>query len=130
MDNKKNNYCTEIWICSNESFPIHDEKIIGCKNTKKRKHTKIKFLLIPFITIFIVSTMFDDNRTYTYEEIVNYVVVEGDTLWDISRRYLGKGYKYIEIIVDNESEIDNPDLIYAGDRYQIIITHEEKVSNQ
>ena len=74
--------------------------------------------------------MFDDNRTYTYEEIVNYVVVEGDTLWDISRRYLGKGYKYIEIIVDNESEIDNPDLIYAGDRYQIITTHEEKVSNQ
>ena len=57
MDNKKNNYCTEIWICSNESFPIHDEKIIGCKNTKKRKHTKIKFLLIPFITIFIVITI-------------------------------------------------------------------------
>ena len=119
MDNNSINN-DEIWICNNEIFPPskHNQRI---NNKKHTQHDKIKFLMIPAISFFIVGIMFGQGKEYEYKETISYTVVEGDTLWDISRRYLGKGYKYVQIVAENET--DNPDLIYAGETYQITITY-------
>lgn len=47
----------------------------------------------------------------------SYTVVEGDTLWDISVRAYGDGYKWVEIAQVNNWE--NPDLIYPGNVFKI-----------
>jgi len=41
-----------------------------------------------------------------------YTVVRGDSLWNISVRAYGDGYKWIEI--SEENDLQNPDIIHAG----------------
>lgn len=119
MDNNNINL-KETWICNNEIFPAkkYTKQI---DNKKYDRHCRIKFLMIPIISFFIVGIMFGQGKEYEYKDTIYYTVVEGDTLWDISRRYLGKGYKYIQIVAENETT--NPDLIYAGETYKITITY-------
>jgi len=50
-------------------------------------------------------------------EELEHIVVKGDTLWDITRRYIGNPYRYPELA--RLSQIRNPDLIYPGDRVKI-----------
>ena len=84
--------------------------------------------MIPVIVFLVVSIMFGSRvEEYEYKNTINYVVVERDTLWDISHRYLGKGYKYIQIVVENE--FDNPDLIYSDEVYKITITHKVRIND-
>lgn len=50
---------------------------------------------------------------------ITHVVVKGDTLWDISKKYLKNPFRYPELA--KLSKIQNPDLIYPGDIVRIQI---------
>lgn len=63
----------------------------------------------------------EDGNTGTqsqpgYREFVH-IVVKGDTLWDIAKKYLKNPFRYPELA--RLSEIKNPDLIYPGDTVRI-----------
>jgi LysM repeat protein len=53
----------------------------------------------------------------TTREIIH-IVEKGDTLWHIAIRYVNDPYKYPELA--RLSNIENPDLIYPGNRVRII----------
>ncbi|GAF95618.1 unnamed protein product, partial [marine sediment metagenome] len=49
-----------------------------------------------------------------------YTIVEGDTLWAISKKYLGDGSRYPEIHKLNSPPLSkNPNLIYQGQKIRI-----------
>ncbi len=48
-----------------------------------------------------------------------YTVVRGDSLWKIAQRYYGSGEKWVQIYERNRDIIDNPSLIYAGQKLVI-----------
>jgi len=50
-----------------------------------------------------------------------YVIQKGDTLWAISKKYLGDGSKYTRIFEDNREVIKDPDLIYPGQKIRIVL---------
>jgi nucleoid-associated protein YgaU len=47
------------------------------------------------------------------------LVVEGDTLWGLAERELGSGARYTEIFEANREVIENPDLIFPGQKLRI-----------
>ena len=51
-------------------------------------------------------------------EIIEHIIVKGDTLWDIAKQYIHNPFRYPELA--RLSDIDNPDLIYPGNRVLII----------
>jgi LysM repeat protein len=51
-----------------------------------------------------------------------YEVQPGDTLWGISRTFLGAGRRYHEIVALNSRQILNPGLIFPG---QVFVVPDE-----
>ncbi len=50
----------------------------------------------------------------------SFVLVEsGDTLWGIAERELGSGARYTEIFAANREVIEDPDLIFPGQKIRI-----------
>lgn len=47
------------------------------------------------------------------------LVAEGDTLWGLAERELGSGARYTEIFEANREVIENPDLIFPGQKLRI-----------
>ena len=52
-------------------------------------------------------------------KIITHVIVKGDTLWAIAKRYVNNPYHYPELA--RLSKIQNPDRIYPGNKVKIII---------
>ena len=48
-----------------------------------------------------------------------HVVVSGDTLWAIAKKYYGNGSQYTKIVNANKDKIKNPNLIYPGQKLVI-----------
>ena len=65
----------------------------------------------------IIKTTKQVIKEVQKEEVINYVVKRGDTLWAIASQYLGSGTKYPQIAQENN--IPNPNLIYPGQVFKI-----------
>ncbi len=55
---------------------------------------------------------------------LQHIVVKGDTLWSITGRYINKPWRYPEIA--RLSNIDNPHLIYPGQRVIIVLNYKKR----
>lgn len=81
-------------------------------------HKKINILgVILALLVSAAAIAADDMLRDNHPE--RYVVVEGDTLWDISGRFLRDPWLWPEIWYANP-EIDNPHLIYPGDIIKLV----------
>lgn len=67
-------------------------------------------------TIAVVET---PRSTQNAPKVKTYKVVEGDTLWNIAKKYLGDGERYTEIYQLNKDIIVNPNLIYPGQKLKM-----------
>lgn len=66
-----------------------------------------------------IKTAVTVQKQVEAENVVNYVVKKGDTLWAIAAKYLGSGTKYPQIA--SENNIKNPNLIYPGQVFKITV---------
>ncbi|WP_255992147.1 LysM peptidoglycan-binding domain-containing protein [Chitinolyticbacter albus] len=62
-----------------------------------------------------VGSVYADTLALQENAPDRYVVVKGDTLWDISGKFLQKPWRWPEIWQLNKEEIKNPHWIYPGD---------------
>ena len=72
-----------------------------------------KIILIT-LSLFVLSVAQAQNLEINPDSPDQYVVVEGDTLWDISGRFLSEPWRWPEIWEVNP-QINDPHLIYPGD---------------
>ncbi|WP_409202334.1 LysM peptidoglycan-binding domain-containing protein [Suttonella sp. R2A3] len=66
-----------------------------------------------------------NNQAFVQDHPNQYVVKKGDTLWDISGRFLHKPWYWKQIWHDNP-QIKNPHLIYPGDVLSIVVINGQK----
>lgn len=53
------------------------------------------------------------------EEVAFYVIAQGDTLWALAKRFYGDGNAYPRIFEANREVIQDPDLIFVGQKIRI-----------
>ncbi|WP_352339416.1 LysM peptidoglycan-binding domain-containing protein [Psychrobacter sp. 16-MNA-CIBAN-0192] len=73
-------------------------------------------LMTAFSSVFLLNTAHANNPPPTIKADApnRYIVKKGDTLWDISGRYLESPWRWKEIWATNK-QIKNPNLIYPND---------------
>ena len=59
------------------------------------------------------------SRGGSGEESTFVLIKEGDTLWGLAERELGSGARYTEIFAANKEVIEDPDLIFPGQKIRI-----------
>ncbi len=74
----------------------------------------IKKLLGLVTAVLFAASLYADEIALNPEHPDRYVVVKGDTLWDISGRFLQQPWLWPEVWYVNP-QIENPHLIYPGD---------------
>ncbi|MBI3814477.1 MAG: LysM peptidoglycan-binding domain-containing protein, partial [Nitrospinae bacterium] len=94
---------------------------IEVRSQKSEVRSQKVFLYLLY-SVFCLSTVTLAEETPTLQEVIKrpkvHIVREGDTLWDISGKYLNDHFKW-QNIRDSNKFIVNPDLIYPGDNIVI-----------
>lgn len=90
-------------------------------NTKEIKDLSemLKKLHLLFIALFLINTAIRAEIELNPTHPDTYVVQKGDTLWDISARFLKSPWVWPEVWHANP-QIENPHLIYPGDEISLI----------
>ena len=66
------------------------------------------------ITTIPSARQIGDSATPAVSTSQTYTVVKGDCLWNISKKFYGKGSQYTKIYNANKDKIKNANLIYPG----------------
>jgi hypothetical protein len=74
-----------------------------------------KYIITPLLLWCLASTAWADVIQLRENHPDRYVVVKGDTLWDISARFLKDPWLWPQVWQMNREQIRNPHLIYPGD---------------
>ena len=77
--------------------------------------TKIAVLLFGLVFLAAVSA---DELTLNPDHPQSYVVEEGDTLWDVSARFLAEPWRWPELWEANP-QVEDPHLIYPGNQLNL-----------
>lgn len=72
------------------------------------------------ILVFLISPVLADTIDLAADHPERYIVVRGDTLWDISAKFLTDPWRWPDVWEFNP-QIENPHLIYPGD--VIVLTY-------
>ncbi|NMG53564.1 LysM peptidoglycan-binding domain-containing protein [Aromatoleum aromaticum] len=85
--------------------------------------SETSMIRIIFPLLFGIATLLSvpalaDQATLAHDAPDSYTVVRGDTLWDISGRFLRQPWRWPEVWRLNRDQIRNPHLIYPG---QIVV---------
>ncbi|MED5523157.1 MAG: LysM peptidoglycan-binding domain-containing protein [Pseudomonadota bacterium] len=80
----------------------------------------MKKILLALVTAAITWLAFADDLQLKNDFPESYVVKKGDTLWDISAKYLKNPWLWPKLWQSNE-QVDNPHLIYPGDKLSLVI---------
>ena len=78
-----------------------------------------KLMQFTFVAIMLTGVVLAQDVAVRSDHPDEYVVVKGDTLWDISGRFLDKPWQWPAIWQANP-QIENPHLIYPGDVVSLV----------
>lgn len=84
------------------------DKVTHSKNAKSGYYCTLKMHLC-ITNIDVAKT-----KSMAIETADTYTIVKGDNLWNIAKKYLGSGTRYMEIYNLNKSILKSPSLIYPG----------------
>jgi len=92
-------------------------KMAGCLLYGERN--VIKKIIHLILVAMLASTAMAQDVSVRSDHPDEYVVVKGDTLWDISGKFLEQPWQWPAIWHANP-QIENPHLIYPGDRISLV----------
>lgn len=74
-----------------------------------------KYIIAPLLFCCLIASAWADTVQLREDRPDRYVVVKGDTLWDISAKFLKDPWMWPHVWKMNREQIRNPHLIYPGD---------------
>lgn len=111
--------------CRIKSFSFREQDGTGdvYYSISIQEHNEVKFTKVKKQAEKKPSTANKGNRpskpVSTNKQVRYYTVKKGDCLWNISKKYYGKGSDYNKIFNANKDKIKNPSLIYPGQKFVI-----------